>query len=164
MARTERNPAITFPAAGQMVILERTWFQWVAGIVASLSPAGVVFAALDRFASSQASSVGNLFIGVFLVLNGYLFYTGIQIFDGTANWTVRWALGAYMKLLAIAHAVGAMYLVAQTRDGLYLPNGDRVPDGLIWIVFGFWWNVAALAYLTGDAHIRIRQRETQAAR
>lgn len=168
MEHPERNTALTAQAAmltarapgplSPLAFLERTWFQWVAGLVASASPLIAIGFVIERGSAWQSSTVARAFVGLFFLLNGFLLYTVVRTFDGLANWSIRWLLSMYMKLLAIMHAVGAMYLVAELRYGIALPNGDDVPDLLIWLAIGFCWTVAGVAYLTGDAHIRIWRR------
>ena len=160
MARAERNHPLS-GARGPLVILEWTWFQWVSGIAATLAPAVVVLAWMDQRGGSSVVSLPNGFSVLLAVINGYLFYVAMQMFDGVGTWSLRWVIGTYMKLMAILHAVGAMYIIAQTRDGLVTPTGVQVPDGLIWAAFVLFWCIAGVSYMVGDAHIRICQRESQ---
>ncbi len=160
MALAERNHPLT-GTRGPMVILEWTWFQWVSGLTATIAPAVVVLGWMDQRGGSSIVNLPNGFSALLAVINGYLFYVAMQMFDGVGTWSLRWVLGTYMKLVAILHAVGAMYLIAQTRDGLITPTGVEVPDGLIWLGFGICWAIAGVSYLVGDAHIRIGQREAQ---
>lgn len=160
MARADRNHPLT-GTRGPMVVLEWTWFQWVVGLSTVVAPGIALVAWAGQSSNSDFVSVPNVFVGLFIILNAYFLYAGMQLFDGTGTWSLRWALGSYMKLMAILHAVGAMFLIAKARDGLMIPDGQIVPDGVIWITFGILWAISGASYLIGDAHIRIGRRNSE---
>ena len=132
-------------------LFDRKWLQRTVFAVSSLIPL-ILVAHLADAHDSAVTAISTALIFAILVL----LYVIVESFDPGSLWPLpmRTVNGYVLKLLACLHAIGAIYIVCQ-KQAESLPLAD-VPEFLVWMVCGYCWLIAPLAFLVGDAQLRRR--------